>query len=834
MATDKTEYLAPKTQGDQQPTPALGEKLAAPLDTKTNPLALTEPDLRSLVDQHDGFQSPKLSATAKDALAEAWIGKTLGKYRIVGVLGRGGMGVVLKGHDPIIERDVALKILAEHLAADATALMRFLAEAKAAGKLNHPNVCAIYETCQQDQIYYLAMEYLPGGSWGEEVENGRACTPQDATRALIHAAEGVAAAHAVGLVHRDIKPGNLMRAAGGFTKVVDFGLAKITLDKALHLTDTGTVIGTPFFMSPEQCEARPVGPHSDIYSLGATYYSLLTGKNPFKDSQTVPQVMYAHCFGPIPDPRTVVEGLPDACSRIVARAMAKLPADRYQSAAEMCADLQAVAAMLISVSLVKLPELESAMIAPSPRHVGVTAAASSSPNGIRQPSPVVPGSARVQPSRRGLLIAAIAIIACGGLLAGAALLSLHKQEPAAESSGPIFGGVPTGEPILVGVLHSLSGTMANSESVVVDATLFAIDEVNQEGGLLGRPIKAIVVDGRSDPATFVREAERLLTQDKVVTVFGCWTSASRKTVKPVFEDHDNLLVYPVQYEGLEASPNILYVGSAPNQQIIPAIEWAVTRLKKKRFFLVGSDYVFPRTANELIKDLLKELGAEIVGERYLPLGGHNVQPIIDAIVQSKPDMILNSINGDSNTTFFRSLRAAGIKQGQIPTLSFSIGVQELRELDSTETEGDYAASTYFESIVSPQNTAFLAKFHEKYPQRSVSDPMESAYVGVKLWSQAVTEAQGLESKKIRRALLNQRLTAPDGEVRVDADTQHCFRTPRIGLIRADGQFEIVWTAPAPYAPEPFPRTRSAQEWKAYLHDLYAGWGNQWSAPQYKR
>ena len=834
MATDKTEFLARQKQEDQQPTPALGEKQVVPEDTKTSPLALTEPDLRSLVEQHRDFQIPKLPATARDALAEAWIGKTLGKYRIAGVLGRGGMGVVLKGHDPIIERDVALKILAEHLAADGTALRRFLAEAKAAGKLNHPNICAIYEICQQDQIYYLAMEYLPGGSWGEEIEKGRACTPQDATRALIDACEGIAAAHAVGLVHRDIKPGNFMRAADGSTKVVDFGLAKITLDKTLHLTDSGMVVGTPFFMSPEQCDAGPVGPHSDIYSLGATYYTLLTGKNPFRDSQTVPQIMYAHCFGPIPDPRAVVPGLPEACSQVVARAMAKSPADRYQSAGEMCADLQAVAAMLKGATLVALPELKGAMIAPSPRLVGATAAASSSPSGIRQSAPVVPGSARVQPRRRSLIMAAIAMIACGGLVAGGVLWSRHKQEPAAESSGPVLGGVPTGEPILVGVLHSLSGTMANSESVVVDATLFAIDEINQGGGLLGRPIKAIVVDGRSDPSTFVREAKRLITQDKVVTVFGCWTSASRKTVKAVFEEQDNLLVYPVQYEGLEASPNILYVGSAPNQQIIPAIEWAVATLKKKRFFLVGSDYVFPRTANEVIKDLLKEHGAEIVGERYLPLGGHNVQPVIDSIVQAKPDMILNTINGDSNTAFFRGLRAAGIKQGQVPTMSFSIGVQELRELDSTDTEGDYAASTYFETIVSPENMAFLAKFHEKYPQRSVTDPMESAYVGVKLWSQAVTEAQSIESKKIRRALLNQRLRAPDGEVRVDADTQHCYRTPRIGLIRADGQFEIVWTAPAPYAPEPFPGTRSAQEWKAYLHDLYAGWGNQWSAPQNKR
>jgi urea transport system substrate-binding protein len=380
------------------------------------------------------------------------------------------------------------------------------------------------------------------------------------------------------------------------------------------------------------------------------------------------------------------------------------------------------------------------------------------------------------------------------------------------------------------VLQSLSGTMANSESVLVDAVMFALDEVNQGGGVLGRPLVPVVVDGRSDWPTFAREAERLITREQVCTVFGCWTSASRKTVKPVFEAHNHLLIYPVQYEGLETSPAIVYMGASPNQQILPALDWALGALHKKRFFLVGSDYVFPRAAHAIIKDQLERAGAQVVGEAYLPLGSHSVETVAGAIARAKPDMILNTINGDSNTAFFRALRAAGIKAADTPTLSFSVGEQELRNLQRTTVEGDYAAWTYFQAIGTPENQEFLARYHARHPRQSVTDPMETVYIAVKLWALAVDEAQSIEPKKIRRALLHQRLTGPDGQVWIDPDSQHCFRTPRIGQIQADGQFKVVWTGPAPVRPDPYPDTRTAESWRIFLHDLYAGWGNRWEAP----
>jgi urea transport system substrate-binding protein len=323
-------------------------------------------------------------------------------------------------------------------------------------------------------------------------------------------------------------------------------------------------------------------------------------------------------------------------------------------------------------------------------------------------------------------------------------------------TAPAGGASPAalnGAPIKVGVLHSRTGTMAISERAVIDATLLAIDEINETGGLLGRPVEAVVEDGESDSATFAAKAEQLITKDGACTVFGCWTSASRKTVLPLFEKYDHLLFYPVQYEGLEQSPNIVYTGAAPNQQIIPAVKWCVSSLKKKKFFLVGSDYVFPRTANAIIRDQAKGLHAEIVGEEYLLLGSSDVGEIVQKIAAARPEAILNTINGDSNVAFFRALRAAGVRADKVPTISFSISEEELSSLSMKDVVGDYAAWNYFQSVDRPLNHAFVKLFEKRHgKQRVISDPMEAAYFGVHLWAQAVKEAQDDNVAKIRRAV----------------------------------------------------------------------------------
>jgi urea transport system substrate-binding protein len=390
-----------------------------------------------------------------------------------------------------------------------------------------------------------------------------------------------------------------------------------------------------------------------------------------------------------------------------------------------------------------------------------------------------------------------------------------ERDAAAEEVPSVAARAPA--PILVGVLHSLTGTMAYSESPVVDATLLAIDEINRRGGLLGRMVQAVVVDGKSDGEAFAAGAQSLLLEHRVSAIFGCWMSAHRKRVLPLVEQHDGLLLYPVQYEGLESSANIFYTGAAPNQQIIPAVRWAVGFLNCRRLFLIGSDYIFPRLANQIVRDQIGRLGGEILGEMYIPSGGMEVKDAIGAILAVRPELIVNTINGDSNIAFFRALAQAGISPAQIPTLSFSIGENELRNLD---IPGNYAAWNYFQTIERAENRAFVRSFQARYgPQRVTSDPMEAAYLGVRMWGQAVRDAGVAETGAVRAALRQQSFNAPEGLVRIDPVNQHTWKTIRVGKITDDGQFEIIYSSEKPIRPDPYPDTRSYEQWHDFLASL---------------
>ncbi|WP_413171908.1 urea ABC transporter substrate-binding protein [Anabaena azotica] len=386
------------------------------------------------------------------------------------------------------------------------------------------------------------------------------------------------------------------------------------------------------------------------------------------------------------------------------------------------------------------------------------------------------------------------------------------------------------KPIKVGILHSLTGTMAISEKSVVDATLLAIEEINADGGILGRKIQPIIVDGKSNWKTFAKQAQNLITQEKVVTVFGCWTSASRKTVKPIFEKYNHLLIYPVQYEGLEESPNIVYTGAAPNQQIIPAVKWSFDNLGN-RFFLVGSDYIFPRTANAIIKDQVTALEGKILGEEYILLGSNKVENVIAKILATQPDVILNTINGDSNIAFFKALRKAGIRSDIIPTISFSIAEEELKSLPTKHVVGDYAVWNYFQNINNLKNSEFIQHFKKKYGENRVtSDPIEAGYFGVYLWAQAVKDAGTDEVNMIRENIKDQSFKAPGGVVYIDANNQHTWKTVRVGKIQSDGQFKIVWNSGKPIRPVPYPISRSKAEWEIFINNLYQGWNQRWANP----
>jgi urea transport system substrate-binding protein len=369
----------------------------------------------------------------------------------------------------------------------------------------------------------------------------------------------------------------------------------------------------------------------------------------------------------------------------------------------------------------------------------------------------------------------------------------------AASTAPAAGG----DTIPVGVLHSLTGTMSISEVSVRDATLLAIEEINKSGGVLGKQLKPIVEDGASDWPTFAEKLKKLLQKDKAAVVFGGWTSASRKAMLPVVEQNKGLLWYPVQYEGLETSPNIFYTGATTNQQIIPAVTWLLQN-KGKKFFLLGSDYVFPRTANKIIKEQLKAEGGTLIAEEYTPLGHTDYNTIISKIKAMKPDVIFNSLNGDSNVAFFKQLKDAGIGANDITTMSVSIAEEEIRGIGASVLEGHYAVWNYFQTTDTPENKKFVEAYKAKYGKdRVTDDPIEAGYFGVYLWAEAVKKAGSTEVDKVKAAAKGIEWSAPGGKVQIEGDTQHVYKTVRIGQVQADGQFKEVWNSGSPVKPDPW-------------------------------
>ena len=361
----------------------------------------------------------------------------------------------------------------------------------------------------------------------------------------------------------------------------------------------------------------------------------------------------------------------------------------------------------------------------------------------------------------------------------------------------------TNEDIKIGILHSLSGTMAISETSVRDAELLAVKEINAAGGVLGRKLVPIVEDGASDNATFKEKAEKLLLNDKVATVFGCWTSASRKAVLPTFESNNGLLWYPVQYEGMEASPNIFYVGAAPNQQIVPAIEYMSENYGKK-VFLLGSDYVFPRTANSIVKKQAEALGMEVVGEEYTPMGHTDYTTIISKIQNVQPDFVFNTLNGDSNVAFFKQFKDAGLEPEKIQTLSVSIAEEEAAGIGASYLEGHLVAWNYYQTTDTPENKKFVEAYKAEYGEdRVTDDPIEAGYDAVYLWAAAVEKAGSIEVDQVREAAGGIEFNAPEGTITIDKENQHMYKPVRIGMVNKDGLIDEVWSTAEPVKPDPY-------------------------------
>jgi len=382
------------------------------------------------------------------------------------------------------------------------------------------------------------------------------------------------------------------------------------------------------------------------------------------------------------------------------------------------------------------------------------------------------------------------------------------------------GGGGSGGKVKVGILHSLTGTMAISETSLKDVELMAIDEINAKGGVLGKQIEAIVEDPESKfTDVFPEKAKKLLLSDNVVAVFGCWTSVSRKNVKPVFEEFNGLLFYPVQYEGNECSRNIIYTGAAPNQQILPAVDWLLSKEggSKKKFYLLGSDYVFPRTANLIIVKYLESKGMKPVDEEYTPLGHLEYANVVQDIKKADPDVIFSTINGDSNVNFYNELARQGITADQVPVVAVSVGEDELRGLDPSKVKGHLAAWNYFQSLDTQSNNKFVKAFQDKYGKdRVTDDPIEAAYIGVYFWKAAVEKAGTTDVDKVREAFKsNIEFDAPSGKVKLDPKTQHTYKAFMMGKTREDKQFDVIYKTEL-LEPIPYPQV------------AFPGWGCDWT------
>jgi len=394
-----------------------------------------------------------------------------------------------------------------------------------------------------------------------------------------------------------------------------------------------------------------------------------------------------------------------------------------------------------------------------------------------------------------------------GTAAAAMLVTAGAMAPVMADDVNTTGLAVTDDTVKVGILHSVTGTMAISETGSVQAEKLAIEQINAMGGVLGRKIEYIQEDGASDWPTFAEKAKKLLVNDKVAAVFGCWTSASRKAVLPVFEQYNGMLYYPTFYEGLEQSPNVIYTGQEATQQIIAGIDWVAKEKGAKSFYLLGSDYIWPRTSNKIARKHIEKLGLKVVGEEYYPLGHTQFNSVINKIKLKKPDVIYAIVVGGSNVAFYKQLKAAGIDMTKEKPLLLTISVteDEIRGIGGENIDGAYAAMKYFQSLDNENNKEFVSAFKEMWGDDIViGDVTQAAYLGPWLWKAAVEKAGSFDIDKVRLASPGIELTtAPEGYVRIH-ENHHLWSKTRIGLAKPDGQYELIYETADLMEPDPFP------------------------------
>ncbi len=765
----------------------------------------------------------------------------LGSYRILRVLGEGGMGVVFVAEDPQLQRRVAIKVLRHGL--DSTTRKRFLQEAQLAASLHSERIVTIHHIGEDRGCPYMVMELLQGESLDSRLRRLQHLPLPEALRVAREAAEGLAVAHAKGLIHRDIKPANVWLErregdTGDFrVKLLDFGIARpMTSDS--HLTEEGMIVGTPSYMCPEQAHGAPLDARSDLFSLGCLLYAMLAGDSPFARPSTV-QAIRAVAEEEVAPIRRKLPHVPPPVSALLDRLLSKQPKNRPPDARSVVEELRCLE--LIAQPTAGLPAGLLTSLGREAALAKLTLGWKGWAGVAAVLTAIVVGSwvqyRRVLESQQPSTVAGAA-----DSQAGSASTAGGGDKPAGAANPATGNPATTGPaavapavaatPVRVGILLSFSGPMATSERPIADALLLAIDEVNAAGGVLGgRPIEPVIRDGRSYPDGFFQQAEQLISREHVVTLFGVWRSTCRKAVEQVCEAHDSLLVFPKADEGLEQSPNIIYMGGAPNQQTTEPAKWAYAFLGKRKFYLVGVEGLFSRASHEIIKDQLKVLGATLAGESFAGIGDAEYAPIAARIRESGADIVLNTVSGTGNIGLFKALHAAGLRPGTVPVISYDLTEEELRMLSerADQLAGNYASWSYFQSLPDRANQEFIQRFRKRFgPTRIVNDPMAAAYAGLHLWALGINAAGTDRPSDIRRAMVQQKFDAPEGPVAIDPATQRAIRMARIGQIGKDLEFETVWVSPKPKMPEVWPPTRTREQWEAMLKELYEEWGKQWS------
>jgi len=745
----------------------------------------------------------------------------LGSYKIMKLLGAGGMGLVFEAEDTLLRRQVALKVMKPEIAIKANHRQRFLQEARSGAAIPHDNIATVFQVGIENNVPYLAMQFLQGESLGSRLHRDGKIPIEESLRIIREVASGIAAAHETNLIHRDIKPDNIWLESDGQgrpwkrVKILDFGLATSVSNTEEGTSDSGMIMGTPHYMSPEQARGLPLDHRCDLFSIGCVLYQMISGELAFKGDNTL-KIMNSLALHE-PKPLNLIDSsVPTKVVELVQNLMRKKASERIASANNLIRIIDEIDTNIHN--------------------------SSGSPS-VTLPMPNLPGQgyqATHTPwylNWKSALFVLAAIINLG-------LLAFNFGS--FETQPNSISGLTFGEPIKVGVIHSTTGYMRTTGKNVKDLTMMAISEINESGGVLEYSAKGVPIsrrrilafesDGQSNPEVFAKQSEKLITQDKVKAIFGCWNSTDRKECLSVFNQNNNILFYPTSYEGLEQNPNVIYLGAAPNQQLEFTFNHMINKLGKKKLFHVGVNNVYSKVASEILALQLKEIKEEektiraaLVGEKLLNQGAFKFDDVIKAIEAAKPDLIVNTLSGDANRDFFRALRAQGIKGSTIPTLSFHISAEILQELDVESCTGDFVGWNYLPSIETELNKAFLEKVKTKLGNDTiVNDSMEAGYYGVFLWAQAVREAKSFDPEKVLQAIRGRTFLAPGGPIEIDKDTLHTYMIPRFGKIVGPGKFEIIQgNDNKPIRPIPYPRYRSQENWETYLKSLHSSWDNKW-------